>query len=160
MHYRRRLRRRIIVSFLLHGFGLTAACAVATVALRARLEGSLVDTWLQSEASNFLEFKRVNPQPDALFTFGRQIEAFAYRTDSERIPFKWRDLPRGIYDLREYDSAGEQREYKLAVQRAPDMVTFIRYDYTQEALTQRQMLYTLAMAVVLFTGLAWVIGLW
>ena len=29
-------------------------------------------------------------------------------------------------------------EYKLAVQRAPDMVTYIRYDYTQEALTQRQ----------------------
>jgi signal transduction histidine kinase len=160
MHYRRRLRSRIIVSFLLLGFGLTASFAVATIALRNRLEGSLVDTWLQSEASNFLQFKRQHREPDALFKFGRQIEAFAYRADSEKIPFSWRELPRGVYDLREYDEAGEQREYKLAVQREPDMVTYLRYDYTQEALTQRQMLYTLAAAVFLFTGLAWLIGLW
>jgi signal transduction histidine kinase len=160
MHYRRRLRSRIIVSFLLLGFGLTASFAVATIALRNRLEGSLVDTWLQGEASNFLQFKRANPAPDALFKFGRQIEAFAYRPDSEKIPFSWRELPRGIHELHEYDDTGVLREYKLAVQRAPDMITFIRYDYTQEALTQRQMLYTLIAAVFLFTGLAWLIGLW
>ncbi len=58
------------------------------------------------------------------------------------------------------DSRGQMREYKLAVHRAPDMVTYLRYDYTQEALTQRQMLYTLSAVVLLFTGLAWVIGLW
>ena len=160
MHYRRRLRSRIIVSFLLLGFGLTAMFAVATVALRNRLEGSLVDSWLQNEASNFLVFKRANPAPDALFKFGRQIEAFAYRPDSEKIPFRWKDLPRGVHDLRENDDAGELREYKLAVQREPDMVTYVRYDYTQEALTQQQMLVSLGGAVLLFTGLAWVIGLW
>ena len=160
MHYRRRLRSRIIVSFLLLGFGLTASFAVATILLRNRLEGSLVDTWLQSEARNFMQFKRANRAPDAVFKFSRLIEAFAYRPDSEKIPFGWRDLPRGIYGLHEYDDSGELREYKLAVHRAPDMVTFMRYDYTQEALTQRQMLYTLVAAVFLFTGLAWLIGLW
>jgi signal transduction histidine kinase len=156
MHYRRRLRSRIIVSFLLLGFGLTAMFALSTVALRNRLEGSLVDSWLQNEASNFLVFKRANPAPDALFKFGRQIEAFAYRPDSEKIPFRWKDLPSGVHDLRENDDAGELREYK----REPDMVTYVRYDYTQEALTQQQMLVSLAGAVLLFTGLAWVIGLW
>ncbi|MEO8160327.1 MAG: HAMP domain-containing sensor histidine kinase [Arenimonas sp.] len=160
MHYRRRLRTRIIVSFLLLGFGLTALFAFATVLLRNRLEGSLVDTWLQSEASNFLAFKRVHREPDALFKFTRQIEAFAYRTDSPKIPFGWNDLAPGVHDLREADTQGRMREYKLAVFRAPDMVTFLRYDYTQEALTERQMLYTLVGAVLLFTGLAWVIGLW
>jgi signal transduction histidine kinase len=40
------------------------------------------------------------------------------------------------------------------------MVTYMRYDYTQEALTQRQMLAALGAAVFLFTGLAWVIGVW
>ncbi len=160
MHYRRRLRSRIIVSFLLLGFGLTAMFAVATIALRARLEGSLVESWLQSEANNFVEFKRANPAPDALFQFSRRIEAFAYRPDGASIPFRWRDLPRGVYDFQEYDDSGRLRKYKLAVQRAPDMVGYLRYDYTQEALTQQQLLVTLVAAVFLFTGLAWVIGIW
>ena len=160
MHYRRRLRTRIVVSFLLLGFGLTALFALATVMLRSRLEGSLIDSWLQSEASNFLVFKRANREPDAPFTFARRIEAFAYRPDSAQIPFGWRDLGRGVYELKEFDDTGRLREYKLAVQRAPDMVTYMRYDYTQEALTQRQMLIALGAAVFLFTGLAWLIGIW
>ena len=134
---------------------------MATVALRNRLEGSLVNGWLQTEATNFLEFKRVHPEPDAPFLFTyRQMKGFAYRPTSPQIPFAWRDLPRGVHDLHELDEQGEMREYKLAVQRAPDMVTFMRYDYTQQALTERQMLYSLVGAVLLFTGLAWLIGWW
>jgi signal transduction histidine kinase len=128
--------------------------------MRARLEGSLVDTWLQSEATNFLVFKRAHPEPQANFTFSRQIEAFAYRPDSAKIPFAWKELPPGVHDLTEPDKEGRMREFKLAVYRQPDMVTYLRYDYTQEALTQRQMLYTLAGSVFLFTGLAWLIGWW
>ncbi|KFN43552.1 sensor histidine kinase [Arenimonas oryziterrae] len=160
MLYRRRLRSRIIVSFLLLGFGLTAMFAFATIALRARLEGSLVESWLQSEANNFVQFKRANPQPEANFTFSRQIEASAYRPDRPSIPFAWKDLQTGVYDLEEYDAAGRLRKYKLAVERQPDIVGYLRYDYTQEALTQQQMLITLGVAVFLFTGLAWLIGLW
>ena len=160
MHYRRRLRSRIIVSFLLLGFGLTAMFAVATIILRARLEGSLVESWLQSEAKNFVQFKRINPAPDAKFSFSRQIYASVYRPDRPSIPFAWRDLQTGVYDLQEYDDVGRLRKYKLAVERQPDIVGYLRYDYTQEALTQQQMLITLAAAVFLFTGLAWLIGLW
>lgn len=128
--------------------------------MRARLEGALVDTWLQSEAANFLVFKRAHPERDANFTFSRQIEAFAYRPDSAKIPFAWKDLAAGVHDLTEPDKEGRIREFKLAVYRQPDMVTYLRYDYTQESLTQRQMLYTLAGSVLLFTGLAWLIGWW
>ncbi len=143
------------------GFGLTALFAVATVALRNRLEGSLVDGWLQTEATNFMDFKRVHPEPNAPFTFTyRQVEGFAYRPTSPQIPEQWRDLPRGVHDLRETDEQGHVREYKLAVQRAPDMVTFMKYDYSQQALTQRQMLYALVAAVLVFTGLALAIGWW
>ena len=38
--YRRRLRTRIILSFLVLGFGLTAMFALATVYLRTRLKAS------------------------------------------------------------------------------------------------------------------------
>ncbi|HMB58153.1 MAG TPA: HAMP domain-containing sensor histidine kinase [Arenimonas sp.] len=160
MLYRRKLRSRIIVSFLLLGFGLTTMFAMATIALRARLEGSLVESWLQNEAINFVAFKHAHPEPDAQFQFSRRIEVFAYRPDGAAIPFGWRNLQRGVYDLEEYDASGRLRKYKLAVQRTPDMVGYLRYDYTQEALTQQQMLITLGAAVILFTGLAWLIGLW
>ena len=160
MLYRRRLRTRLIVSFLMLGFGLTAAFAFATIALRARLEGSLVESWLQSEANNFVQFKRDNPAPDANFTFSRQILAFASRPDRPSIPFAWRDLKTGVYDLEEADAEGRMRKYKLAVKRTPDIVGFLRYDYTQEALTQQQMLITLGVSVFLFTGIAWLVGIW
>ena len=128
--------------------------------MRARLEGSLVDSWLQSEASNFVEFKRAHPEPSANFTFSRQILASAYRPDRASIPFAWRDLQTGVYDFEDYDNNGSLKKYKLAVRRAPDMVGYLRYDYTQEALTQQQMLVALGAAVLLFTGLAWLIGIW
>ena len=64
MQYRRRLRSRIILSFVVLGFGLTALFAVSTLLLRARIENQLVEDWLQSEARAFLEFKRRNPAPE------------------------------------------------------------------------------------------------
>ncbi|TNJ33740.1 sensor histidine kinase [Arenimonas terrae] len=160
MRYRHRLRTRIILSFLLLGFGLTALFAGATIYLRARLENQLVESWLLREADNFVQFKRENPDPTAPFSFSRQIEAFVYRPDSANIAFAWRDLPTGIHDLQENDRRGRLKQYKLAVHRTPDMVGFLRYDYTQEALSQQQMLITLAVAVVLLTLLAWLVGVW
>ena len=160
MHYRRRLRSRIIVSFVLLGFGLTAMFAFATIALRNRLEGSLVESWLQSEAKNFVQFKRANPNPEANFTFSRQIFASVARPGRPSIPFAWRELKTGIYDFQEADDSGDLRKYKLAVYRQPDIVGYLRYDYTQEALTQQQMMVTLVVAVFFFTGLAGLIGLW
>jgi signal transduction histidine kinase len=160
VRYRHRLRTRIILSFLLLGFGLTALFAVTTVYLRARLENQLIESWLLSEADNFVQFKRENPAPDARFSFSRQIEAYVYRPDSANIAFAWRGLATGIHDLQERDALGRLKQYKLAVYRTPDMVGFLRYDYTQEALSQRQMLVTLVAAVVLLTLLAWLVGVW
>jgi signal transduction histidine kinase len=160
MRYRHRLRTRIILSFLLLGFGLTALFAGATIYLRARLENQLVESWLLREANNFVQFKRENPAPDARFSFTRQIEGFIYRPDSAQIAFAWRDLPTGIHDLQENDQRGRLRHYKMAVYRTPDIVGFLRYDYTREAASQQQMLIVLAVAVVLLTLLAWVVGVW
>ena len=42
MQYRRRLRTRIIFSFFLLGFGLTALFAVSSLYLRSKLEGQLI----------------------------------------------------------------------------------------------------------------------
>jgi signal transduction histidine kinase len=160
VRYRHRLRTRIILSFLLLGFGLTALFAFTTVYLRARLENQLIESWLLREADNFVQFKRENPEPDARFSFSRQIEAYVYRPDSANIAFAWRKLATGMHDLQEHDARGRLTHYKLAVYRTPDMVGFLRYDYTQEALNQRQLLWALLAAVLLLTLLAWLVGVW
>lgn len=159
--FRRRLRSRIIISFLILGSGLTALFAVATIGLRARLENQLVDNWLEREARNFVDFKRLNPEPDANFQFSRQIEIFIFSSARQaNIPLAWRELPAGVHDILEPGADGELQRSKLAVHRAADLIGFLRYDYSQEALGQRQLVTTLIGAVALFSLLAGLIGLW
>src|SRR5688572_30833738 len=114
MQYRRRLRSRIIVAFVALGFGLTALFAASTLLLRARVENQLVEDWLREEARAFLEFKRVNPDPAApYFLSANQIEVFAYRPDSPRVPLAWAELKSGVYDMKEAYSGARDENFKL-----------------------------------------------
>lgn len=159
--YRRRLRSRIIVSFLLLGFGLTSMFAVFTLGMRSQMENELVESWLQREARAFLDFKRVNPQPDARYGLSaQQIEFFAYRPTSPNIPFGWTGLPTGIHDLRDPAVPGRDGNYLLVVERQPDMVVFLKYWYGRQTLDEQQILVLLGAAVLLFSVLAGLIGLW
>ena len=158
MHYRRRLRSRIIVSFLLLGFGLTAAFALATLALRARLEGQLLDNTLRDEANSLNVQVRADPDRRPSFSF------FDAGTLSDRtvwkLPLELQALPTGVHDVVQVDTAGREHHYKYAVRRDPDLVSWVRYDVTGASIGEQQMLVALALAVVVFTGLAWLIGLW
>jgi signal transduction histidine kinase len=162
MQYRRRLRSRIAISFTLLGFVLTALFAAATMWLRSSIENELIDSWLQSEASNFVEFKRQHPAPDALYSFSREIEIFVFGRDrSANIPFAWRELETGVHDLQEPAIGGQPaRSYKLAVHRAADMSSFLRYDYSQEQLSAQQLQFALFAAVAAFSLLALLLGIW
>lgn len=84
---------------------------------------------------------------------------FAFRPESPQIPLAWRDLPNGVHDWRDPDARGRNADFKLAVARAPDIVT-IKYGYGRQALSVQQLLVLLGLGVVAFTVLAWLIGLW
>lgn len=158
---RQRLRARIVISFVLLGFGLTAMFAASTLVLRARIENQLVGEWLGAEAASYLAFKRAHPEPDAAYGLQeQQIEMFAFRPESPQIPLAWRELPSGVHDWRDPDARGRNADFKLAVARAPDIVTFIKYGYGRQALSAQQLLILLGLSVVAFTLLAWLIGLW
>lgn len=158
MHYRRRLRSRIIVSFLLLGFGLTAAFALASLALRARLEGQLLDNTLRDEANSLNVQVRSDPDRRPAFSF------FDAGTFSDRnawkLPLELQALPTGVHDVVQVDAAGKEHHYKYAIRRDPDLVSFVRYDVTGASIGEQQMLVALMAAVIMFTGLAWLIGLW
>ncbi len=161
MQYRRRLRSRIIISFALLGFVLTALFAAATLWLRSVTENDLIDGWLQNEAANFVEFKRRNPSPAAQFSFSRQIEFWVFRPHSPNIPLEWRELASGVYEIEDREAgSGELRHYKLAVHQASDIVSYLRYDFSQEELSAQQLQFALLAAVAAFSLLALLLGAW
>jgi signal transduction histidine kinase len=158
MHYRRRLRSRIIVSFLLLGFGLTALFAVASVALRNRLEGQLLDSTLQDEADSLNAQVLADPNRQPAFSFF-DAGTFSDRT-AYKMPMELQTVGTGVYDLVQYDGNGRQHHYKYAIRRNAGLISWVRYDVTGSSIGERQMMTALVAAVFLFTGLAWVIGLW
>lgn len=161
MRYRHRLRSRIILSFLLLGFGLTVLFAMSVLYLRAEMEDELVESWLRSEAANFAQFKRENPDPNAPYSLSEQgIEMMAVRPGSPLIPLAWRDFDSGVYDLKDPSLPGRQGHFKLAVDRADDMIVFLRFSYGGRTLDQQQLYITLVVSTVLFSAVALVLGLW
>ena len=161
--FRRRLRTRIILSFVWLGFGLTALFAFATWNLRSRVENQLVERTLQREVDNLAMQVEKNPDEAPFFLM------FDARTWSDKNAFKvdplYRDLTDGLHDIRQQAPDGSSRANKVAIRKGvrPDGTQFtslIRYDVTDAADATEQLMRWLILAVVLFTLLGLVIGIW
>ncbi len=160
MRYRRRLRSRIVISFLLLGTLLTTLFAMAVLLLRSRLEEQLINNTLQREVANFVDFKRANPDASERFAFSKEIFADVFGASKfANIPFDRQSLETGVYDRVE-DGANGRRYYKLAVQRSPDMRGYVEYDYTQETLSNRQLVFALGATVGVSALLSLLLGIW
>ncbi len=158
---RRRLRSRIFISFVVFGLALTSLFAVATVYMRARLEDQLINNTLQKQVDRFVEFKRKNPAPDALFFFPLVKMYIASRRHFPNVPFEWQQYSKtGVYDITERDSAGHLVPYKLAVYRGENYWAFLRYDISSQREGEQQLLVALIVAVLMFGALSVVIGSW
>jgi signal transduction histidine kinase len=158
MQYRRRLRSRIILSFLLLGFGLTAMFALSSLYLRSKLEGQLIGNTLQKEVDSVIT--QLRDDPDAPLTFSLyESKAWSTRT-AYKMPLFLQGLGTGVHDIRTLDENGQPRHYKYAIRRDADLIGYVRYDVTGASLGERQMFIVLGAAVFSFTGLAWIIGVW
>jgi signal transduction histidine kinase len=158
MQYRRRLRSRIIVAFVVLGFGLTALFGVAALAMRQRIENQLVEDTLQREVDNLVQQVRAQPDRQPAFSM---FDAFTWSPRTiYRAPLGWQNLQTGVHDVTEFDKQGRLRQFKLAVRRDDDLISFVRYDVSNAELGFRQMLTLVGFSVGLFTGLAWVLGVW
>ena len=156
MQSRRKLRYRLIVSFALFGFGLSALFAVASLYVRAKVENQLINDSMQSDVDQAVD-KAIAHEPF-------QSELIEGWVKSERtlykMPLAWQNLKSGVHDIYEIDKSGRQRHYKLAVQRKDGIIGFTRYDISREDLGKRQLILSLIGAVLLFSLLSLAIGLW
>lgn len=102
MRYPHRLRSRLIVSYVLFGIALTAVFATSAVFLRNWLEDKLIGEALVRNLSDYAHKFYEDPNQE-LFVY-QKIRGYTF---SERkfgnVPFAWRDLPNGVYDLNQPD---------------------------------------------------------
>lgn len=158
--YRRRLRSRIFISFAVFGVGLTVLFATATVYMRAQLEDQLFNDTLSRQVERFVEFKRENPAPTALFRFPL-VEMWIFSTRNfYKVPVDWQQYETGVYQIQGTNPDGEATPYKLAVYKAPDLWAFMRYDISRQQLSERQLVAALVGAVVVFALLSMLVGIW
>ena len=160
MRFRRRLRSRIIISFALFGLSLTALFAVATVYMRTRLEDQLINTTLERELKNFVDFKRDNPDPGARWTMSVYDALIVRPNKTAIVPFAWQKYDTGVYDIEDIGRGSRIRPYKLAVYKDADYWAFLRFDISAQKLSERQLLTVLLAAVLVFAVFSLVIGVW
>ena len=157
MQSRRKLRFRLIVTFVLFGFGLSALFAVASLYVRAKVENQLIDQSLEADLRQAVENKHLHPnQPphSDLIVVWFWSDRTVYQA-----PLAWQGLAPGVYDMHG-GSDGMPRRYKLAVVRKYGLDAFLTYDISREDIGKRQLITALVAAVILFTLLSLAVGYW
>ncbi|MDE3072757.1 MAG: HAMP domain-containing histidine kinase [Pseudomonadota bacterium] len=158
MRSRRKLRFRLIVSFALFGFGLSALFAVAALYVRAKVENQLITASLQGDVDQAVDKVIAHPDQPAS---SELIDAWMWSDRTiYKAPLAWQNLATGVYDRHDTDQYGHARHYKLAVRRKDGIIGFIRYDISREDLGKRQLITSLVGAVIIFSLLSLGIGLW
>ena len=161
MQSRRKLRFRLILSFSLFGLGLSSLFAFASLNIRARVEDQLINASLLDDAKYANQFAQAHPNAQ-----GPASRLLIGMVKSERTlykaPLAWQNLPTGVHDIYEADpdDQGHTHHYKLAVYRENGIISFTRYDVSRDDLGKQQLVLSVLAAVVVFSFLSFVIGLW
>jgi signal transduction histidine kinase len=161
--YRRRLRSRIIVSFVLLGFCLTALFAFATNWARMRVENQLVEDVMNRNLDASWQSYVQSDGRDVVAPV-QQMRAFLFRPDKleglRRDYPEWEHLEDGIHNFSGQDAEGNPFSYKVGVRKTDDAWFFIAYDMGQALRGEQQLKRALFLAVIVFSLLSWVLGWW
>ncbi|HEY9130184.1 MAG TPA: HAMP domain-containing sensor histidine kinase [Dyella sp.] len=158
MQSRRKLRFRLIWSFALFGFGLSALFALASLDIRSRVEDQLITTSLQDEVDHLNAQVVEHPERAPSFNI---IKAYSWSDRTiYRAPLPWQSLDTGVHDMYEAGPDGRQHHYKLAVRRKDGVISFLQYDVSRDELGKQQLIISVIGAVFIFGLLSLALGLW
>ncbi|WHZ19311.1 MAG: Two-component system sensor histidine kinase [Rhodanobacteraceae bacterium] len=157
MQSRRKLRFRLIVTFTLFGFCLSALFAAASLYVRAKVENQLINQSLEADVQQALENKHQHPDMPLQ---SKLVEGWLWNDRTVyQAPLAWQGLKPGVYDMHG-GADGKPQHYKLAVARKYGLDAFLTYDISREGLGKRQLVTGLISVVVLFTLLSLAVGYW
>ena len=161
--FRRRLRTRIILAFVLLGFGLTLLLAFTTNWARNLVENQLVEDVMNRNLDEaWFRFARSGgTDPGAPV---EQMKGYFYPPekfdDVRRSKPDWYAYTDGIYDYSEVGADGTVSHYKLGVRKTPQAWFFLRYDVSQVKSGEERFNNALVGVVVVFTALSLLVGWW
>ena len=160
--FRRRLRSRIILSFVLLGFGLTALFAFATNWTRTRVEDQLIVDLMSRNIDEYARSYSRDPRNVSVpiqQMYGRVIKRENFEALRAEEP-DWYDLQDGLHNITGANADGSPFSYKLAVRKTPEAWFFLAYDMTQAARGEQQFNRAIYSSVVVFTLLSLFVGWW
>lgn len=155
MRFRRRLRSRIIFSFLLLGTLLSGLLAVSMLNLQSYLEDELIGSTLEQELDDYV--RQLREDPTLVEPFYTRIQGYVTRPgDPNRsVAAPVRELSTGVHDV---NIAGV--DFKAAVRKDDDLWAFLTYDVSENRRLTRQLVLYLIGVVILFSMLSLALGLW
>ena len=155
MLYRRRLRSRIVLSFLLFGTLLSALFALSTLFLQNYLEDQLIGATLKQELDDYVT--QLHLDPSVVEPFYTRIQGYVTRPgDPNRtVSGEVRDLPSGVHDVR---IAGGV--FKAAIRKDEDLWAFLIYDVSDNQRIKTQLIFALVGVVLIFSALSFMLGAW
>lgn len=155
MLYRRRLRSRIIVSFLLFGTLLSILFASSTLFLQSKLEDQLIGATLKQELDDYLV--QLHKDPTLVEPFHTRIQGFVTRPGdpNKRVTARIRNLETGVHEVETSEGY-----FKAAVRKDEDLWAFLIYDITENQRLTNRLVWSLVAAVMVFSLLSLALGLW
>ncbi len=155
MQYRRRLRSRIVLSFLLFGTLLSVLFALSTLFLRNYLEDQLIGATLQQELDDYVNQLRLDPT--VVEPFYTRIQGYITRPGdpNQTVSAQIRGLPNGVHDVRT-----DLGVFKAAVRKDKDLWAFLIYDVSDNQKLKKQLVVALVGVVLLFSVLSFTLGAW
>jgi signal transduction histidine kinase len=154
MKFRRRLRSRLIVSFLMFGTLLSVLFAVSTLLLQSWLEDALIARTLADEVDQYIADLRVDPT--LVEPFYSRIQGYVTRPQrADIVPLPFRELSSGVHDV----STGDGY-FKAAVAKEDDFWVFLTYDVSDNRELARRLLWGLVATVIFFSLLSLALGMW
>lgn len=155
MQYRRRLRSRIVLSFLIFGTLLSVLFALSTLILQNYLEDQLIGATLQEELDDYITQLRLDPS--VLEPFYTRIQGYVTRPGdpNHTVAAQFRKLPEGTHDV-----ATALGVFKVAVRKDEDLWAFLIYDVSDNQKLKRQLIAALVGVVLLFSVLSFTLGAW
>jgi len=154
MKFRRRLRSRLILSFLVFGTLLSVLFAASALFLQSWLEDALISRTLVDEVDQYvLELRQ---DPTVIEPFGSRVQGYVTRPDrAEIVPAAFRDLPSGVHSVRDDGAA-----FKAAVRKDDDFWVFLTYDVSENRELSRRLVIALIAVVLFFSLLSLALGVW
>ncbi len=155
MQYRRRLRSRIVLSFLIFGTLLSVLFALSTLFLQDYLEDELIGATLEQELDDYINQLRLDPT--VVEPFYTRIQGYVTRPGdpNQTVDADIRELESGVHDV-----AIGNAVFKAAVRKEDDLWAFLIYDLTENQRLKSQLLVAMIGVVLAFMLLSFALGAW